>query len=212
MKKTVLLTIVAMLALGTVNSYGQQTFRPKYNNLSFSKQKLTVDGVKSDIRGFGGAYTTGRSYIVHPNPIAGMLRFGIDATWFDLNYVNYDYDIPLVGKFNRHQLEVAVGIGASAHVNPVSLLGVHAYFRFMPTLSGMFDRHDALEDTSIYGGYASFFVAGGAVSWGMISLGAEARWGSGKYHLLNNDEEEGLVHARPAIKTTGMRVYVGLRF
>ncbi len=206
MKKIFLLTILAVLTFGTVNSYGQEyKFRPKYNNFSFAAQTLTVDGVKSNARGMGFAYTSGRSYIVHPGAIAKMLRFGIDATWGDINYAKHSE-----AGFNRHQVEVGVGIGASVHVNPVSQLGIHAYFRFMPSFSGIIERRSELTGNEVYGNYASFFVAGGAVSWGIISIGAEARWGKATYYQFNL--KEGETDYKPAIKTNGLRAYVSLRF
>ncbi len=210
MKKIALLTIMALVVFGTADSYGQR-LRPKYRNFSFSSQKLTIDGVGSDVKGIGGAFTTGRSYIVHPKPIAGMLRLGIDATWLDVNYAGYDYSRHDDVRFDkRHQLEVAVGVGVSAHVTPYRLLGVHAYFRFMPSFSGMLDSGGGFEGTAIMGNYASFFVAGGAVSWGTISLGAEARWGGAIYSRLGGDGED--LVSKPKAMTNGMRAYVSLRF
>lgn len=30
-----------------------------------------------------------KTYFVHPNPIGGFVKFGIEATWFDITYINY---------------------------------------------------------------------------------------------------------------------------
>lgn len=30
-----------------------------------------------------------KTYFVHPNPVGGFVKFGIEATWFDVTYINY---------------------------------------------------------------------------------------------------------------------------
>lgn len=40
---------------------------------------------------YGASFTTGRTFYLH-KPIGGFLRFGIDVTWFDLNYTNADFE------------------------------------------------------------------------------------------------------------------------
>ncbi len=54
------------------------------------------------------------------------------------------------------------------------------------------------------------FTTGGAVSWGFISLGAEARWGTGNYKTLHAEEED--YPDTGKLKTSGMRVYLSLRY
>ena len=50
--------------------------------------------MKSD---FGAAIVWGKTYYLHKKPLAGMIKFGIDWSWMDLNYAQYkletyDYD------------------------------------------------------------------------------------------------------------------------
>lgn len=85
-----------------------------------------------------------KTYYVHRNPIAGFLKFGIDATWFDVTYMNYeaapdwldmlgvgdgmnppsagdypDYDDePDNPNLGSHQIDVALGVGVSATFAP----------------------------------------------------------------------------------------------
>ena len=78
--------------------------RSKYFNLNYVNQKLSpdIDGwdklgggeLKSD---FGAAIVWGKTYYLHKKPLAGMIKFGIDWSWMDLNYAQYkletyDYD------------------------------------------------------------------------------------------------------------------------
>lgn len=66
--------------------------RKKYRNLSFVKQEFepaSYFGMDQTLKSnFGAAFTVGRTFYLHKKPIAGLIRFGLDATWFDLNYTN----------------------------------------------------------------------------------------------------------------------------
>jgi hypothetical protein len=216
MKKVLLFILAFATALGSVDAKNKNDeggeieikdparFRPKYRNISFSSQAIGLDGssVKGPASDFGVAFTTGRSYIVHPNPVAGMLRFGIDATWTDLNYGNWD---------KVHKLDVALGVGPGIHINPVDKLGIHTYFRYNPTATLMADIDG--KNTNIMLGYSTYFTTGGAVSWGVISLGAEARFGGGELTSMKaGDEELELIQSKVKHKMSGYRVYVSFRF
>lgn len=184
------LSIITILFCGTIHSHGQD-FRPKYYNLGFTMQDLT-NSRRNDKRGFGAAITIGRSYILHSDAIAGIVRFGIDATWCDLNVAIHN-DPPSAPV----QYTLGVGVGPSVHVNPIGRLGLHTYLRFIPSLSRT--EHSSTDVIHVSLRYASIFTAGGAISWGMFSLGAEARWGC-------------ISCTEPVIRITGIRTYVGLRF
>ena len=221
MKKTILAALFLVFAAVTANAqyadYSSPsakpsgTFRPKFNNISFVSQHLTFDGVSSTNvmkKGIGAAYTTGRTFVLTPTPIADMLRFGIDAVWTDLNYAFHKGNTDLV-KDKMHQLEFGLGVGAAIHVNPVEKLGIHAYFRFNPSVSAIYNRVSD-DDPRGHIGYASFFTTGGAVSWGLISLGCEARWGSGNYKTIKGSKDT--TPGKMKIKTSGLRAYVSFRF
>ena len=61
---------------------------------------------------------------------------------------------------------------------------------------------------------ATVDVSGGMLSYGVIGVGVEARWGSCKYNGFSFDAAEG--EAEPAsfgkIKASGIRAYVSFRF
>ena len=124
--------------------------RSKYFNLNYVNQKLSpdIDGwdklgggeLKSD---FGAAIVWGKTYYLHKKPLAGMIKFGIDWSWMDLNYAQYkletyDYDTDELYSEKAHQLEYGMQIGPSVTINPVHHLKVSAYFRVTPSYSMMY--------------------------------------------------------------------------
>lgn len=174
--------------------------RPKYFNFNYTSETLTDwEGGRIHSK-YGAAITSGRSFYLHRKPVAKVLRFGIDATWFDLNYVNYGEEI--------HKGEISMHVGPSITVSPLRRLNIHLYFRYAPTFAMLYDG-------SAFGyNYASYFVSGGMLSYGVIGVGVEARWGSCKYNGFSFDAAEG--EAEPAsfgkIKASGIRAYVSFRF
>ena len=126
--------------------------RKKYRNLSFVKQEFepaSYFGMDQTLKSnFGAAFTVGRTFYLHKKPIAGLIRFGLDATWFDLNYTNYKLEYRWEDNYdeeeepetsNFHQAEIGMQVGPSVTVNPVGKLNVNAYFRFAPSFSALYD-------------------------------------------------------------------------
>lgn len=205
-------------------------WRPKYRNLSFSKEKMVFPGDWSLSSRFGASFTAGRTYYLHRTPILRMIRIGIDATWFDINYANYkpslsdffdggrgydygyDYDDEDEGDYVIHKGEVGMHVGPSVTVNPLGKLNVHAYFRYAPTFSMMYN------DGSFFGNYASMFVSGASVSYGVIGVGIEGRWGNCKYKQFGGDDDDWYDYdgsyggsSLSKIKNSGFRVYLAFR-
>ena len=121
MSKTWLIAAAWLLTSVAASAQEPEAWRPKYVNLSFVSQKLDFgEGEKLKSR-FGAAFTTGRSYYLHKKPVAGMIRFGIDATWIDLSYANYSreetYDDGYgteIEKLTAHQAEIGMQVRNSA--------------------------------------------------------------------------------------------------
>lgn len=164
------------------------TPRRKFINLSYTASTLKQEGLGELKSKYGGAFTVGRTFFLHRKPIGGVLRFGLDATWFDLNYTNYENEqLPSeYGSHQWHEAEISMHIGPSINVNPVGKLNINAYYRFAPTFSCIYDTNNE----SLIGNYASFFVGGVAISYGAIGFGIEARMGDCKYRALRGLEEE----------------------
>ena len=65
--------------------------RSKYFNLGYVKQSLVFkdfgdEKLKND---FGVSISWGKTYYLHKKPLLGMLKFGLDWSWVDLNYSKY---------------------------------------------------------------------------------------------------------------------------
>lgn len=228
MKKTVLLLALALAGAQVVsaqrveidgvssremyNHEQRSLVNTGYTNLSFVVQKMVdpLTGVKSETSDWGAAIAKGRTFVLHRRPIARMIYFGLDANWVDLNYAHYNMSVSGRTKSQILQADISVlGLGPSVHVMPVEKLGIHAYFRVLPTYGAYANRVGG-EFLYVMGGLYPAFTTGGAVSWGAISLGAEARWGTADYEQLTDDEDFNVLEGK--LKTSGLRAYVSLRF
>jgi hypothetical protein len=230
------------LAYDNDNYYkSDQKFKAKYTNIAFAWQSLhtnfgypEVDNLKMMMSDWGLSFSTGQSFVLNPEPLAGVLRVGIDATWLDFNIARLSPN-PILGinvipmewgganggsrerrEFRFYQPELSVGVGLSFHLTPIGKLGLHTYVRYNPTASILSDF-----DTGTMGGYSSVIVFGGAISWDNISLGVEGRWGFGSYSYWGGGEDKALIDrilieslgsSSLRFKTGGGRVYFGFRF
>lgn len=257
MNKKIMLTLIAVIFVGLSAMAEKNAWeRKKYVNISYSTQTLqNVDEDLSWKSEFGVALAKGTTYYLHKKPLAGMIKFGIDWTQFELNYAKLKPDFTikeiiadssddsgsgsiyddffgdieggiedeadeLINKdFGQHQFEASMHVGPSITINPVDVLNVNAYFRYAPSLSAILYK-DMEGNNQASFAFANFFVTGGAVSWKVISLGAEYRWGTAKYNVMSFDSEnlvgsEGedvVKKVKNKMNTHGMRVYVSLRF
>lgn len=182
---------VAMLIVSAVCSHAQETekeWRKKFINLSFTNATLGQDDVQDLKSYYGVAFSVGRTYFLH-QPIGDVLRFGIDATWFDLNYTNYDIEHITyweTSKYQYHQGEISMHVGPSVTYEPVRNLSIHAYFHYAPTFAIL---HKG-DNKTLYGNYASLWVAGGSISYKAIGLGIESKWGNIDYKSFESSANE----------------------
>lgn len=197
--------------------------RSKYFNIGYVNQTLTDQGngreFKSD---FGVSLSSGKTYYLHKKPIAGMIKFGLDWTWLDINYAKstweeIDPETREVYSSAMHQAEIGMQFGASVTINPVHHLKVSGYFRVTPSFSGIY------RDETFYSNYVTMWNAGCAIAWKVISVGAEWRWGEAKYKGLSIDEgvleesedpsfDEAFKSHSDKFKTSSLRLYVSFRF
>ncbi|WP_417192431.1 hypothetical protein [Alistipes putredinis] len=126
--------------------------RSKYFNLGYVKQSLVFkdfgdEKLKND---FGVSISWGKTYYLHKKPLLGMLKFGLDWSWVDLNYSKYTISEPeepgsgSAGDImdetidiGNHQLEYGMQVGPSITINPVHELKISLYFRLTPSYSMM---------------------------------------------------------------------------
>ena len=214
MKKGLFLLLVSLFTITAVYADGADVLRRKYTQLSFGRNTFKHDGwkMKSDIE-FN--YTSGRTFYLHEEEIAGMVRFGIDGTWTDFTYARYTRTLPVGdGKkdYKFNQFDYALNVGPSAHINPIDDLNVHVYVRYAPAYSLLSG------DKQLYGNYATYFLTGLSVSYNFISLGFEGRFGNCDYNNLASAKRIKQLRAHPdnvlseRVKHRGGRLYVSLMF
>lgn len=193
--------------------------RAKYFNISYVKQSLSTEDSNLEYNSsLGVAVTNGRTYYLHKKPILGMIKFGIDWSYFDVNFAMYENETNSgyeKEKVSTYQAEIGMQIGPSVTVNPIDHLKVNGYFRVTPSYSMMY------ADEEFNGSYGTFFSAGGAISYKVISIGIESRWGKTKYKSLVDigefmGEDEGMSSeggtTKSTWKTNSTRFYISFRF
>ncbi len=118
--------------------------RTRFFNVSYLTQDLEAPDAGAKWKSkFGVAVSLGNTYLLHRRPIAGLLKFGLDVKWFDINYVQYKNDIDLGGKIiagysqfmdeeenpfdnfdiDMQQLDAGIGVGPSVQIAPFAKVG-----------------------------------------------------------------------------------------
>lgn len=112
------------------------------------------------------------------------------------------------GVGSMYKMEAAMLFGPSITINPIDHLMIQAYFRYAPTYSMLLDG-----DMNYYGTYASFFNAGVTLSYKMIGIGVESRWGNTTYSQdVYNAEADDYESRDIKWRTKGLRLYLSFRF
>lgn len=200
--------LIATFTISCISSFAQETgkeWRKKFINLSFTNATISQDYVQDLKSNYGAAFTVGRTFFLH-KPIGDMLRFGIDATWFDINYTNYDIEHITfweTNKYQYHQGEVSMHIGPSISFEPIKKFAVHAYFQYAPTFATIYTG----DNETFYGNYASLWVVGGNVSYGVVGLGIESRFGDTNYKPIGSSDSENRKSS-----LSGFRAYLTFKF
>lgn len=211
MKMKLLLCILSVIPLfcsaqtGSEDSY----FKKKYVNIGFINGSLEQEECSELKSNYGAMFSVGRTFYLHKKTIGKMLKFGIDATWFDLAYINYDVQHITHWETNNYQIheaEAGMQIGPSLTLNPIKKMNLHFYFRYAPSFSCYY------ADDSFQGKYATYFVSGGTLSYSFFGLGVEWRHSANKFDpLLNLDSTlEDVKNLKT--KTNGIRTYITFKF
>ena len=201
--------------------------RAYYLNLSYGMQTLKggSTNLKSDM---AFALVWGRTYYLHKKPIAGLLKFGLDANFIDLNYAQYpdfpktetnttqeDTDILNLG---IKQADFGIGVGPSVTVNPIDQLKICGYFHVTPSYSLL------IQNGELYSHYTTFFNVGLTPTYKVIQLGFEMRWcsptkyGAASFGRVSDVyDDNGNFHdpfekVDVKMKTTTSRIFIGFRF
>lgn len=191
--------------------------RAKYFNIAYANQSLTwkeVDGTWKSKMGAG--LTIGKTYYLHKKPILGMIKFGIDWSYFDINFAMYDNKYVFPDSYNdgedgNYYYPDGHNNGSNDNYYPDyeedddsdDMYQGEIGMQIGPSItinpvshlkiSGYFRYVPCASilyvDSEVSCNYASFFVCGGAISYKAISLGVEGRWGSAKYKSLLDTED-----------------------
>jgi len=187
--------------------------RSVYLNLGYAFQHFESKEtdfltLKSDYAVF---FTLGNTFYLHKKPIGKCLKFGIDWTFLDLNFVDYtkpyrkDY---WVDKLRLFQIDAGMHLGLSITLNPVKGLNLNGYFRYAPSFSGFFNG----EFKPYTYNYTGFFVTGLGISYKVISLGADYRWGNAKYEFKTENFFGDIKTHKNKWTTKAIRMYISFRF
>ena len=186
--------------------------RAKYFNISYVSQSLTQKDVNGTWRSsYGLALTNGRTYYLHKKPILGMIKFGIDWSFFDINFAKYEdkfgffgdgygsgygdygdgghyYDPSGAGTAEDavagEETEDMYQAEVGMSVGPSVTINPVDELKaniYFRVTPSMSMLYAAEEFSTSYG---TFFSFGGSVAWKAISLGLEGRWGNVKYDSM----------------------------
>lgn len=214
MKKAIFILCLLFLCIfGHAQDMGKT-----YLNFNYSSAKLSQPSTDKISNDFGIGITVGHTYYLHKEPVANIFRFGLDATWFDINYNKFSYDrYRSTGEKrspgNIHEGEVGMHIGPSVTVTPVKRLNIKAYFRYAPSCAFLYDTKGNDDKPSF--SYSSMFVGGLCANYGVIGAGFEARFGSAKlseYQTQSNDLSKKEEAEKVSTDISGIRVYLSINF
>ncbi len=208
MKRKIALLIISILTVSVCFAQNDDDrWKKRYINLGFINNTMSREESPDLKSNYGASFITGRIFYLN-KAHGGALRFGIDITWFDLNYTNYKIKhVTNLGTDNYqfHQGEVSMHIGPSFTINPGKKWNIHFYFRYAPSYSVLYAKN------AFYGNYATYFVGGASISCGVMGLGFESRYGDCKYKGLGPNSEEGK-SSFSKTKYDGWKAYLTFRF
>lgn len=209
--------------------------KKKYNRISFNIPRFSPLFVEDDYPvTFSAGLHCGRNIFLNERPIAGILKFGIDAGMtldymgidMDRDYSDYegpsgylgsepleeDADMDMLRKFSGHHITFGIAVGPSVTVNPIDKLRLCGYFHVVPSASFF------VQGISMNVGFTPFLKYGLEVSYGFIGLGIEHNSGMGTYldmvRYLSVKGNEGDVSSifRPRFFAESLQFYISLRF
>ena len=188
--------------------------RSVYMNLGYAIQRFESKetyflSLESDYSVF---FTLGKTFYLHKEPVLKCIKFGIDGTFLDLNFADYTNSFRMYyygeDKLHLFQIDAGMHVGASITLNPVRELNFNGYFRYAPSFSGFYNS----EFKPYTYNYAGFFVTGLGISYKVISIGTEWRWGNAKYEFTTEDDYGVIEIHKNKWGTKAFRMYISFRF
>lgn len=189
--------------MATGETYKQ---RDNYVHVGFAVSDMAQKNVQTLKNYAGFTVSVGRTFSLYSFYLNDACRFGIDATWLDFEYTSYkvEYHYPAsIVKDNYGQFDFGVQVGPSFIIEPSRTFRIHAYCRYAPTYS-LFCMND-----DSYGSLGHFVVAGLNLSYRVVGVGVEGRWGVCNYSDLY---ENGLLFTSEKVNHRGVRAYLKFNF
>ena len=210
-KKFLILSLLLSLVL-SLNAQDKKK-RSVYLNLGYAIQHFESKETRfltlnSD---YAVSFTLGKTFYLHKKPILKCIKLGIDWTFLDLNFADYtksfqnDY---WVDKSHFYQIDAGMHLGLSITLNPVKGLNFNGYFRYAPSFSSFYNREFKPYEYN----YAGYFVSGLGISYKVISLGVERRWGNAIYEFKTKDNDGIIDVYKNKWITNAIRMYISFRF
>lgn len=192
--------------------HNNKLFSIGYSTGSFDLGKY--NGGKLTSR-WGVGIKGGRNIMVHPRPIAHLVKFGI-FVGVEVNYLNfkkghgslsgimgsdyddyydddYNYDDDDYVSLGTHYLTAGLAIGPTATVMPfywcanpnVARIKVRPFFHVVPSYSALVVSDE--DEAEIHGAFACLFSGGFELIWRKLSVGFEWKGGRARYKSLIGD-------------------------
>ncbi len=204
-----------VMALSAIcSTFAQESKSPqfmKYRNLGYSMSNLEIADQASLKSTHGGSFSVGRTYALNKKALCGLIYFGLDATWMDLNYTMYDIEYKGYSSSEYdllHQGEYGMHFGPSITVAPAKNLYLQLYLRYAPTFTALYNN-----DT-IYGAYTPYITSGVSLTYRSFGVGIEQRTGECTYSAMQSfgDSEESKLSLEGNAKLSGLKAYISFRF
>ena len=130
--------------------------RSKYFYIAYGMTSLDRGNGQPKLNSdFAFSIGRGKTYYLHKKPLLGMIKFGLDWTFFDIAVAQYEEEDGLYTRDDSdiYKGEISMQFGPSITVNPIDFLKVNLYFRYDPTYSMMFNTNG----NEFKGNYGSYF-------------------------------------------------------
>lgn len=180
--------------------------RDNYVHVGFAVSDMEQKNVQTLKNYAGFTASIGKTFSPYALYLNNECRFGIDITWFDLEYTSYKVEFHYPGTIvedNYGQYDFGVQVGPAFIIEPTYEVRIHTYCRYAPTYS-LFSMNG-----ENYGNLGHFLVAGISLSNNVIGIGVEGRWGVCNYSDLY---ENGVLFTSETVNHKGVRAYLRFNF
>ena len=208
MRRIVILLLVTLLTSTACFAQAKKdNWRRKYADFGFINTTMSGSDIPDLTSNYGVSFAVGRIFYLHHKPILRHVRLGIDATWMDINYTNYQ--IMQLGynaksSLQYEQMELAAQIGPSVTIRPFGKVNIHGYVRYAPTMSALY------ANDVIYTAYSPYIVHGISVTRGTVGFGLESRVFMCDYEELGATETRAF--AIDKVNYNGWKAYLTVAF